>query len=631
MSKHKWERIPVSRLTDSSTRSRQADEGAFESFLERAIDLFTVVDGDGRFLYVNPSAQRFFGVSAEECLGRSAFSFVHPDDLDRTKSSFATWLAGRAEDSWSHENRQVNAATGEVLHVLWTVTAQYGDDGEIVRFASIAQDVTELRRMQRETATRELRHRSLLEGMLDAVITIDPLGVIQEASNSVAEVFGYEPETLIGRNVSLLIPEPHHSAHDDYLARYRATGKTWILNTTRVFECLHKSGETIVCELSVSRIDVPGEEQPSFLGSFRDVSARVRAERALADSERRFRAVFDQEFQYVGILAPDGTLLEVNQTALGIAGAERADILGLPFWDTPWWSHSEEVRERLRSAIAKASLGELVRFETSASTSTGSRRFVDFSVKPVLDEAGETALLVAEGRDLTDLKRAQERETSMLRALASIGESASVLAHEIKNPITAVNAALRAVAKELGEDEQVILRELVERMQRLEHLIRRTLSFAKPLDLHPEAVTPAESFAEIRALLAAELTAGGVELVTDASPSTPAMLTDPELLHEVLLNLVRNSIEAGARTIALRAHPAENHQVELAIDDDGSGLPADVRNRMFEPFVTTKASGTGIGLALCRKIVEQHGGTISAGTSEFGGATFVIRLPSVQG
>ena len=128
----------------------------------------------------------------------------------------------------------------------------------------------------------EVRLRALLAGMLDPVVTIDSAGVIQEASESVKSVFGYLPGELVGRNVRLLMPEPHHAQHDEYLARYRRTGDTNILNRTREFEVVRKDGSSFVCELSVSRVEIPGKEEPLFIGSFRDVTARKRAERALA-------------------------------------------------------------------------------------------------------------------------------------------------------------------------------------------------------------------------------------------------------------------------------------------------------------------------------------------------------------
>ena len=217
-------------------------------------------------------------------------------------------------------------------------TIFHGPERHMVSDHDIDDQALPLIGARQDTLARsEALHRALLTNMLDPVVTIDNHGTIQTVSRSTEAVFGWAPEELVGQNVKVLMPEPYHSEHDGYLAHYRRTGETSVLGKTREFPVVRKDGEIIDVELSINRVDVPGQKRPLFIGSFRDVTER---------------------------------------------------------------------------------------------------------------------------------KRAQKAETSMLRALASIGESAAVLAHEIKNPITAVNLALRAVADKLGEDEQEVLRDLVARMKR---------------------------------------------------------------------------------------------------------------------------------------------------------------------
>ncbi len=494
--------------------------------------------------------------------------------------------------------------------------------------ASCGQDVGSIRPREQELLRREVRLRSLLSGMLDPVVTIDERGIIQEASDSVQSVFGYLPSELVGQNVKILMPEPHRSAHDGYLERYRRTGQTGILNRTREFEVLRKDGVRLVCELSVSRVDSPGEAGPLFIGSFRDVTARKHAERQLRESERRFHAIFDQEFQFVALLRTDGVLVEVNQAALEAAGIAREDAVGRHFWETDWWTHAPEEQERLRQAIAAAARGDFVRFETTYRRPTGAVITVDFSLKPIRDEDGRIVLLLPEGRDITHLKEAQRRETAMLRALAAIGESASILAHEIKNPITAVNLALKAVAERLGEDQQEVLADLVQRLQKLERTMRRTLSFARPLELKRRLLPPAALLESALRSLRPELERAGMTAEVQAAPDLPSIDGDPVLLEELFANLIRNALEAlrSGGHIRLSATRWGARGVEFAVDDDGPGIPESLAPRLFKPFHTTKAEGTGIGLALCKKIVEEHGGEIRAERGPLGGARFLIRL-----
>lgn len=476
----------------------------------------------------------------------------------------------------------------------------------------------------------EILYRALLGAVLDPTIAIDIQGTVVTASESVRTVFGYSPEELCGRNIKALMPEPHHSQHDVYLANYRRTGVTNILNRTREFEVLHKDGRTLTCELSVGRADMPGGT-PLFIGSFRDVTQRRVAEHALGESERRFRAIFDRSYQFTGLLETDGAVLEINQTALDAVGAARADVVGMKFWETPWWSVSDAERERVRLAISEAAEGKFVRFETVHRGRDGELLSVDFSLNPVRDANGRVALLIPEGRNITELKRAQRAETAMLRALATIGESAAMLAHEIKNPITAVNVALRAVSKQLGEDERVVLEDLVARMQRLEALMRRTLSFTKPLDLRVAEIDARELIDLGVRALRPEIVKRGADVRVDVE--TPFKFRgDRQLLDEVLTNMLKNALEAcpDRARIVLSARRIGTSGTLLVVEDNGPGISESLKATLFKPFSTTKPKGTGLGLAFCRKVIEEHGGTIDALTSSLGGARFEIRLPALH-
>jgi PAS domain S-box-containing protein len=126
------------------------------------------------------------------------------------------------------------------------------------------------------------------------------------------------------------------------------------------------------------------------------------------EAEQRFRAIFDQAFQFIALLAPDGTVLEANQTALDFIGAARAEVIGRAFWESKWWTASPSAQERLRAAVAAAAHGAFVRYEVDLPDARGRTATIDFSVKPLLDRSGRVLLLIADGRDITDRKRVEE-------------------------------------------------------------------------------------------------------------------------------------------------------------------------------------------------------------------------------
>jgi PAS domain S-box-containing protein len=128
----------------------------------------------------------------------------------------------------------------------------------------------------------------------------------------------------------------------------------------------------------------------------------------LQQSEQKFRAIFDGTFQFIGLLDPAGLIIEANRAALDAIGVKLTDVVGQPFWATPWWTHSPRLQGQLRQAIDRAATGELVRFEAEHILADGASVFVDFSMNPVLDEAGNVIMLIPEGRDISDRKRHEE-------------------------------------------------------------------------------------------------------------------------------------------------------------------------------------------------------------------------------
>lgn len=175
-----------------------------------------------------------------------------------------------------------------------------------------------------------------------------------------------------------------------------------------------KTGELIDVYKTIFTIKHPQTEEPSYLATVtRDITERKRAEVTLQESERRFRAIFNSTFQLMALLAPSGTVEEVNQTALDFVGWEKADVIGRSFWEDPWWRNLErttetETRNRVKAAIALAAAGEFVRYEVEVLGRTDKLLTIDFSLKPIFDENGQVVLLIAEARDISDRQQAEE-------------------------------------------------------------------------------------------------------------------------------------------------------------------------------------------------------------------------------
>lgn len=145
-----------------------------------------------------------------------------------------------------------------------------------------------------------------------------------------------------------------------------------------------------------------------FVALWRDATDRRSMEQALKDSERRFRAIFESMFQFIGLMKPDGTILEINRTALDFAGLKREDAVGRPLWEIMWWDAAAEGQNKLKDAIKRAARGEFIRYEVDVPGVKDNVATIDFSIKPIKDETGAVVLLIPEGRDITRRKLAEE-------------------------------------------------------------------------------------------------------------------------------------------------------------------------------------------------------------------------------
>jgi PAS domain S-box-containing protein len=172
------------------------------------------------------------------------------------------------------------------------------------------------------------------------------------------------------------------------------------------FRALHRSGRTVHLEVFGTRCVVDGA--PAVVGTVIDVTARAEAEAALRESERRFRDIFDEAIQFMGLLDPAGTVLEVNRSALEFAGLARREVVRRPIWETPPWKRAPEMQSRLEEAVGRATAGQIVRCELALARGDGTPGIVDFSLRPIHDSSGAVVLVIAEGRVISGHRKAEE-------------------------------------------------------------------------------------------------------------------------------------------------------------------------------------------------------------------------------
>jgi signal transduction histidine kinase len=248
---------------------------------------------------------------------------------------------------------------------------------------------------------------------------------------------------------------------------------------------------------------------------------------------------------------------------------------------------------------------------------------------------GMAAIFYTQHRHLAEIRRL-ETEMGRRERLSSLGNMAAAVAHEVRNPLNAVSMGLqrlRAEFRPAEADEYGRLVDLVQgEVRRLDTIVGEFLSLARPPSLRLEDVRVADLLDEVIALVEAEARGAGIRIERTVATGLPTLRADRDRLKQVLLNLVLNAIQAmpGGGRLGLEARTGRQ-AVTLVVADSGAGIPADVLPRVFEPYVTTKAKGLGLGLAIARQIVEAHGGTVAAESTAGHGSRFTVTLPRAGG
>ena len=359
--------------------------------------------------------------------------------------------------------------------------------------------------------------KALLDAAVDAIIVIDHRGRI-ETFNSAAEViFGFDAQEVLGKNVSLLMPEPYKGEHDGYIRNYLDTGDAKIIGIGREAQARRKGGPVFPIDLSVG--EIPTDGQPKFVGIVRDATKRKRAEE------------------------------EIHQT-----------------------------RERL------AQFGRL----------------------------------------------------------STLGEMAASLAHELNQPLTAIatytQACQRLIESGQSDDDEILtaLKKCNAQAQRAGEVIRRLRQFVKKKELGRREVSFDEIFRDLTVLAEVDARDNGGSLTIDVAKGLPRVLVDAVQIQQVILNLIRNGIDAMMNVnhyddgISVTVDKSPNDQVRIMVTDHGTGITEEDEKKIFQPFFTTKTSGMGLGLAISRSIIESHGGVLSFTKNPSGGTTFHFTLPVIS-
>ena len=604
---------------------------------------------DCRYLQINQRLTEICGISVADHIGRSVRETV-PQVAEQVESLVQT-IIRTGEPVTGVEVRGQRADKSNADHIWITnwhplKSAQ----GDIIGVNVVAEDATERKRAEAvliasETALREseARFRELADNMSQFAWSADPTGSRYWYNKRWHDYAGTTPEEMHGFGWQKL----HHPDHlarvvrvmrqsfeagtpweDTFPLRGRDGTYRWFL--TRAMPIRNEAGELV-----------------RWLGTNTDVTAQIEAEKALRDLnetlEERVAAETRERLQIWNVSEDllvvedlEGTYLSVNPAWTATLGWPEAELVGK---SSQWLLHPDD-REKTAEEIRQLAGGRKTsRFETRFRHQDGSYRWLSW--KAVADGGR----IYATGRDITELKEAENELREARRELRHVGRRTTLaamsaaIAHEIKQPLGAIvmNASaglrwLNAASPDIGE-ARTSFENVVADGHRAGEVIQSIRAMFEKGGQAETALDANEMIRETITIIRDELEAARVRVQLELAPQLAPLSAHKGQLQQVILNLIINAVDAmravtnRPRVLTVRSAASEADHLAIAVEDSGTGIDPGHVERIFDTFFTTKSHGMGMGLAICRSIVEAHGGNLSVSAAARHGSVFRLVLP----
>jgi len=617
-------------LTDSEVK--------LAGILHALTDHIHMIDENLNILWANEAAMSSFGPGL---VGRKCFEARH--QRDRPCDHCVAAMVFRDGQTRHHEH-QMPIGTGDgTERWFWCTTSVAGrhPEGRPKTLIIVSRDITERKRSEeglREATMREMQAaRAGNVGLWDWDLATNEVRYSAEWKRQI----GYQ-EHEIGDDFE----EWRSRVHPDDLKSTLEQIQRCIAEARQDYEVefrfRHKDGSYHWILACGSVLRGKDALPIRMLGTHVDITERKRAEDALRRSETRFRTL--TETSPVGIFQADtrGNGVYVNNAVCRFTGRSYEDHLGDGWAEALHPDDRAPVAESWRRTVeGKDDFHREFRFVAP----DGRVTWLASQAAPLTDESGETTGLIGTLTDITKRKNAEaqsarlESELAHAARVSTMGEMAAGIAHELNQPLTVVVSRATACALAIGsrspKPAEILddLAEIASQAERAGEIIRRFRLLSTKRQFKRSSLDVNGMVREVAEFLRHDIHMNRVALRLKLARKVPRVLADPVQIQQVLLNLMRNAIEAmtsvedGVRELIIQTSASSPEAVEVAIRDTGPGVEEGDLEKLFEPFFTRKGEGLGMGLAICRTIMEAHGGCVWATRNPKRGTTFHFTLP----
>ncbi|MDH5664531.1 MAG: PAS domain S-box protein, partial [Candidatus Bathyarchaeota archaeon] len=624
------------------TQSKKAEKALEESGKKyrELVDLLPQIvfefDERGNFTFANRKGFEFFGYTPEDFeKGLNVLQMFVPEDRERAKNNIGRKLSGEKFCGTEYTAMRKDGSKFPVM----IYSSPIVHENKLVGLRGIVVDITERKQMEEALRESEMRHRALIENSSDIIQVVDSKGVIRYLSPSVQRILGYKPEELIGRlSIDVVHPDDLPKVAEGFEEAIQKPG----IPVVTACRCKHKDGTWRVIEgTGINYLNRPAVN--GFISNMHDITKRKQMEEKLRqysdhleevvqkrteellESEKRYSVLVEEASDGV-VIAQDGKIVFANKKAQEIGGYPRDELISLPFERLVDENFLQLVKERHERRLQ----GEKVpaTYEVEVIAKTGERVLVEISAARI-DYQGRSADLVIV-RDIRERKQMEE-ERLKLEKLATMGELATMVGHDLRNPLQSIENAVYHLNNELTRLSFSVPQKAMEMLQVINDSVSHADKIIRDLKDFSATKKPILKKTNINAVIKEALSQAeapkNVEVTIELG-HLPEILADKDMIRRVFLNSAVNGIQAMENGGRLKvSSKKKNGFVEVVFKDTGVGIPKESMEKLFTPFFTTKAKGMGMGLAICKKFVESHGGSIEIESEEGIGSTLTIKLP----
>ncbi len=610
-------------------RARLAMEERYRSLIVATAQVIWTTDPNGLVRTDMPSWREFTGLTVEQLQGWGWLSSLHPDDRERTAQVWSDAVERRALYETEYRLRRHD---GEYRHMWVRGVPVLEPEGTIREWVGTCTDITVRKQAEEQAQRASLYARSLLESSLDPLVTIGRDGRIMDVNRATEQVTGVAREQLIGSDFSDYFTEPD-KAREGYQ-------QVFAEGTVRDYPLAIRSTsgtETDVLYNATLYRDREGKVEGIFAAA-RDITARKRAEEQVLRASLYSRSLLEASLDPLVTIGRDGRIMDVNRATEQVTGVSREQLIGSDFSD--YFTQPDKAREGYLRVFAAGTVRDYPHAIRSAS---GAVTDVIYNASLFKDENGCIAGIFAAARDITERKRAQQEleryAEELKRSNGELQEFAFVASHDLQEPlrkITAFSERLRDRATgQLDEVGFDYLNRMHSAAIRMGALINSLLEYSRVATraMPFEPVDLASMLLGIIADLEQRIRESHARIVVH---TLPLVHGDPTQLRQLFQNLLANALKFHAPGTPPCIHVRSdscNGRYEISVSDNGIGFDLAYADKIFRPFQRlhgrSEYEGSGMGLAICRKIAQRHGAAIEVASAPGQGATFTVSLPAV--